>query len=719
MPSTRYGRPDPPEYTDPRGRRRRSARRGSSTSSTRPTPVIVPPVPTPATKWVMRPPVWRQISGPVECSCAQGFQRFAYWFGRNAPGVSLHQPFGHRVVRLRIVGLDRNRAHDDFRAVRRAATRSSRARPCRSSRRCIGSRAARRRWRARPRCCPRWARRSSPGSQQALAFGRVDHRYRGTVLDAAPGFVSLELGHDLAPQLFGRRGEVARAACCRPGREASRRSRVRRAAHPWTTQPLHALEVTVAGNHRIALLPVMGRRQAASPRAGLRPDDLRRDVGARCGNGAVNLGQGFPDTDGPAVIARGRDRRHPRRPQPVPARHRHRRAAPRHRGPPTALLRHRARSRRRGARHRGRDRSARRDVPRAVRPGRRSDHLRAVVRRVRRRAALAGAVRRIRDPAAAGLRIRRRRRCGAAVTPRTRFVLLNSPHNPTGKVFTAHELDADRCHVRRPRSSRGHRRGVRASRVRRPSTFPWTLPGMANGRSRSPRRARRSRSPAGRSAGSRVRPTSSPPSAREAVADLRQRRAPSSMRWRSDSASATTCTAGAGRRPARQARPLCARASSTPASRSSFPPGRTSSTADVRSLGEDDGLAFCRALPGAAVWSRCRTSCSTTTSKQASRLCASRSASVTSARRSAHPVEEPDWPEALGRDLRGAPLGALPDTEPGSVWSRGEQSRRARLRGRRVRAARLGLLAQLVSSSGSVSRSYASYRSGESRGRPG
>ena len=28
-------------------------------------PLIVPPVPMPATQWVMRPSVWRQISGPV------------------------------------------------------------------------------------------------------------------------------------------------------------------------------------------------------------------------------------------------------------------------------------------------------------------------------------------------------------------------------------------------------------------------------------------------------------------------------------------------------------------------------------------------------------------------------------------------------------------------------------------------------------------------------
>ncbi|MDQ2754266.1 MAG: pyridoxal phosphate-dependent aminotransferase [Actinomycetota bacterium] len=39
-------------------------------------------------------------------------------------------------------------------------------------------------------------------------------------------------------------------------------------------------------------------------------------------------------------------------------------------------------------------------------------------------------------------------RLRAAVTPRTRLVLLNSPHNPTGKVFTAEELGAlaEVCH---------------------------------------------------------------------------------------------------------------------------------------------------------------------------------------------------------------------------------------------------------------------------------
>ena len=45
----------------------------------------------------------------------------------------------------------------------------------------------------------------------------------------------------------------------------------------------------------------------------------------------------------------------------------------------------------------------------------------------------------------------------ALVTDRTRLVLLNSPHNPTGKVFTADELEAIARAVRRARPHRRHR----------------------------------------------------------------------------------------------------------------------------------------------------------------------------------------------------------------------------------------------------------------------
>ena len=55
----------------------------------------------------------------------------------------------------------------------------------------------------------------------------------------------------------------------------------------------------------------------------------------------------------------------------------------------------------------------------------------------------------------------------AAVTDRTRFVLLNSPHNPTGTVLTREELDRRRRGGRRPRPGGDHRRGLRAPDVHR------------------------------------------------------------------------------------------------------------------------------------------------------------------------------------------------------------------------------------------------------------
>src|SRR5215217_6797909 len=55
----------------------------------------------------------------------------------------------------------------------------------------------------------------------------------------------------------------------------------------------------------------------------------------------------------------------------------------------------------------------------------------------------------------------------ATFSPRTRLVLLNSPHNPTGKVFTRAELELVASLCRRPRRARRHRRGLRAPRVRR------------------------------------------------------------------------------------------------------------------------------------------------------------------------------------------------------------------------------------------------------------
>ena len=55
---------------------------------TRAAPEIVPPVPTLATKWVIRPSVWSHSSGPVVRSWAAGFSMFQYWSGLKAPGMS-------------------------------------------------------------------------------------------------------------------------------------------------------------------------------------------------------------------------------------------------------------------------------------------------------------------------------------------------------------------------------------------------------------------------------------------------------------------------------------------------------------------------------------------------------------------------------------------------------------------------------------------------------
>ena len=70
-PSTRYGRPSPPEYTEPSGSTpttwtRPPGRSALTSLRNRPVPEIVPPVPTPATKWVTWESVSAQISGPVD-----------------------------------------------------------------------------------------------------------------------------------------------------------------------------------------------------------------------------------------------------------------------------------------------------------------------------------------------------------------------------------------------------------------------------------------------------------------------------------------------------------------------------------------------------------------------------------------------------------------------------------------------------------------------------
>ena len=95
----------------------------------------------------------------------------------------------------------------------------------------------------------------------------------------------------------------------------------------------------------------------------------------------------------------------------------------------------------------------------------------------------------------------------AAFGPRTRGIVVNSPHNPTGKVFTPRRARVDRRPVHRVRRHRVHRRDLRAHRVRAASTSrSRRCPGWRTGRSRSTRCRRPTRSPAGGSAGSIASP---------------------------------------------------------------------------------------------------------------------------------------------------------------------------------------------------------------------
>src|SRR6185369_11991081 len=80
-PSTRYGRPDPPENTEPSGSAAMTRISGLRCLRNRAVPVIDPHVPAPATKCVIRPAVWSQISGPVVFVWASGLFGLAYWLG--------------------------------------------------------------------------------------------------------------------------------------------------------------------------------------------------------------------------------------------------------------------------------------------------------------------------------------------------------------------------------------------------------------------------------------------------------------------------------------------------------------------------------------------------------------------------------------------------------------------------------------------------------------
>ena len=199
---------------------------------------------------------------------------------------------------------------------------------------------------------------------------------------------------------------------------------------------------------------------------------------------ATGLGQprpGLPRLPRPARGPRRRPRRDRHRRRPVPAGPGHPRA-PARRSPSTgsASAGLALRPRHRGAGHRRRHRGALRCAARAARHRRRGRAVRADVRLLRGRhrdgrrrgpprpapAARPTAGRWTFDPA----------ELRAAITPRTKLLLLNTPHNPTGKVFTARGTG-------RPRRRTPSSTTCSCSPTRSTSTWSSAAPGT----SRSPR----------------------------------------------------------------------------------------------------------------------------------------------------------------------------------------------------------------------------------------
>ena len=73
---------------EPTGSASTSSTCGAALAKKRDRPVMVPELPQPKTMASMSPSIWRQISGPVPCSCAAGLSGLPNWLTKYAPGVS-------------------------------------------------------------------------------------------------------------------------------------------------------------------------------------------------------------------------------------------------------------------------------------------------------------------------------------------------------------------------------------------------------------------------------------------------------------------------------------------------------------------------------------------------------------------------------------------------------------------------------------------------------
>ena len=313
--------------------------------------------------------------------------------------------------------------------------------------------------------------------------------------------------------------------------------------------------------------------------------------------GAINLGQGFPDTDGPPEVARGRRRGDARRPQPVPAR------------PGIPELREAI------AAHQRRFYGLELDPDGEVlvttgateaiaaallalcEPGDEVVAFEPYYDSYAACIAMAGATRRVVTLRAARLRARSRP-LAAAFTARTRLLLLNSPHNPTGKVFDRADLEHVARLCDRARRPRGHRRGLRAPRLRRPRARP-ARDAARHARPHADDLLRRQDlllhrledrlgdRPAGARRG---RPD------RQAVPHLRQRRA-LPARDRPRARAAATSTSRASPPTSAPSATACARASRRPASPCSARRAPTSSPPTSARSASPTACTFCLQLP--------------------------------------------------------------------------------------------------------------------------
>ena len=197
--------------------------------------------------------------------------------------------------------------------------------------------------------------------------------------------------------------------------------------------------------------------------------------------GSINLGQGFPDTDGPPEIARGgRCRDHGGTRQPVPARPGHPascgRRSPRTRSGSTASTLTRTREVLVTA---GATEAIAAALHRPAGTGGRGHRVRALLRLLRRLHRHGRGAAGCRSPSGRPASAPTWTRCAPPSPPRTRLILLNTPHNPTGAVFTPDGARRDRRAGLRARPAGGLRRGLRAPGLRGSSTCPIaTLPGM-------------------------------------------------------------------------------------------------------------------------------------------------------------------------------------------------------------------------------------------------